>query len=125
METYVPQAISQWYLGSGATVGYSTITGIAALGDLLDRRDQGQCDFRVFPFEDIEAGVHVLAEVFPAIWAKPPAGWSGEHERDALRTVIGLASTEGELLRFPSAVENHFPGALARVQEEGWITGVF
>lgn len=30
VEMAVPQAVSQWYLGSGGTVGFSTITGMAA-----------------------------------------------------------------------------------------------
>jgi hypothetical protein len=126
VETYVPQAISQWYLGAGTTVGYSTITGIAALGDLLDQRDRGKCNFRVVPFEDIEPNVHVLTEVYPAIWPMPTEPPANKHETDALKTVTGLAGIQCEQLGVPCFVEAHSPNALQRVRtEEGWMAGVF
>ena len=49
VEKAVPQAISQWYLGSGGTVGFSTITGLAALDQLMTLREKGHLDFQVWP----------------------------------------------------------------------------
>ena len=120
VENFVPQAISAWYLGSGSTVGYSTITGIAALGHLLASREHGLCDFRVHPFEPIEKGVHVLAEVYPSIWPKPVnAVFRDDHERDAIRIAIALAAITPDDFVLPSRAR-----ADGRVREEGWILGV-
>jgi hypothetical protein len=49
VEVAIPQAISQWYVGSGGTVGFHTITGLAALAGLLARRDAGELSFAVWP----------------------------------------------------------------------------
>jgi len=37
-ELVAPQAISQWYLGSGGNVGFHSITGMAAIDDLIKQR---------------------------------------------------------------------------------------
>ena len=50
-EIAIPQAISQWYLGSGGKVGSHTITGLAGLAELLRRRDAGELAFAVWPQE--------------------------------------------------------------------------
>lgn len=118
VENYVPQAISGWYLGSGATVGYSIITGIAALGQLIDARKGGLCDFAVWPFEEIVPGKHVLAEVYPAIWPKPVQLIGSEHERDAIRIAEGLASLKLAAFTLPGSAGS------ATIAEEGWILGV-
>lgn len=123
VESYVPQAISQWYLGSGATVGYSTITGLAALAELLDRRDCGKCNFRVFPFEPISDDAHVICEVYPAIWQHVEGGFASDHERDALRAANGLAAADAAALIIPPNLLA-LPQAEARIQEEGWVSGV-
>jgi hypothetical protein len=118
VENYVPQAISGWYLGSGATVGYSMITGIAALGQLIDARKSRLCDFAVWPFEELVPGKHLLAEVYPAIWAKPVPNIENEHERDAIRIANGLAEMEIRALKLP-----RFASDVA-TREEGWILGI-
>jgi hypothetical protein len=124
VETYVPQAISPWYLGSGATVGFSTITGLAALGRLLRLRARGECQFSVFPFEAARHDAHVLAEIYPAIWPKGSVG-AEEHERDALRTAKGLASIPSNMMpRVPPMLSVRDPTAAHRIAEEGWIAGV-
>jgi precorrin-8X/cobalt-precorrin-8 methylmutase len=118
VETIVPQAISQWYLGSGATVGYSTITGLAALDRMLCARDAGRCDFSIWPFEAVRSDAHVIAEVYPAIWPKPEGYQGGEHDRDAIRVAAGLWALPNDL----SLPTNHLPpGCLI---EEGWMLGV-
>lgn len=113
VETFVPQALSPWYVGSGAAVGFSTITGMAAIGELLHARDRGDCDFRVWPFEDAEDGRSVLAEVYPAIWPHPGTGHSSNDERDASKIAehLSVCATSNVLLS-------------TAAKEEGWILGV-
>ena len=53
-ELIAPQAISQWYLGSGGTVGFHSITGMAAIDDLIKRREAGELDFTVWLQETLE-----------------------------------------------------------------------
>jgi len=120
VENYVPEAISPWYMGSGATVGFSTITGLAALGHLVEARDEGRCDFRVFPFEPCDEGCHLLAEVYPAIWPKGQDASVTDHERDALRIANALSSAAHEHLALPAVARQE----IDRVMEEGWIIGV-
>lgn len=123
VEQFVPQAISQWYMGSGATVAFSTITGLAALGDLLARRDRLEIDFTVHPFEPQRLGVHTLVEVYPAIWQKESGSPANEHERDALRTAIGLRNLGEKALTIP-ALPSGNGGEAVYAREEGWIAGV-
>lgn len=91
MEMAIPQAISQWYLGSGGTVGFSTITGMAALDHLMTLRKQGAIDFRVWPQEGLtpEADKHIIVESYPAIYPEPQdyGGCTDEHCRDAWRVL--------------------------------------
>jgi hypothetical protein len=75
VETTIPQAISQWYLGAGGTVGFHTITGLAAIHQLMAQREAGQINFRVWPQEcehptDI-GDAHVLVESYTAVYPKP------------------------------------------------------
>lgn len=51
VETAIPQAISQWYLGSGGTVGFHTLTGLAAIHELIAQREAGHVRFQVWPQE--------------------------------------------------------------------------
>jgi hypothetical protein len=55
-ELAAPQAISQWYLGSGGTVGFHTITGLSALDWLISLREKGDLNFAVWPFEGVAPG---------------------------------------------------------------------
>ena len=68
-ELLTPQAISQWYLGSGGTVGFHTITGLAAIDYLIGLRDNGEIDFAVWPQETLQPDgkKHVLVESYPSI----------------------------------------------------------
>jgi len=49
VERAIPQAITQWYLAAGGTVGFSSITGMAALHYLMEMRRKGEIDFQVWP----------------------------------------------------------------------------
>lgn len=115
VETFVPQALSPWYVGSGAAVGFSTITGMAAIGEMLRARDRGDCDFRVWPFETIASGAHVIAEVYPAIWPHPETEHASNDERDAAKIAVWLAAVG----KMPNV-----PPHRASAREEGWILGV-
>lgn len=112
VETFVPQALSPWYVGSGAAVGFSTITGMAAIAELLQARYRKECDFRIWPFEEGDDACHVLAEVYPAIWPHPVAEHASNDERDAAKIVQGLQGCNFRRPDFKS------------VGEEGWILGV-
>lgn len=135
VEMAVPQAISQWYLGSGGTVGFSSITGMAALHHLMEMRGQGEVDFRVWPQEGFapEEDKHVIVESYPAIYPEPPdyGGCTDEHCRDAWRVLQWmLGHHENE------ALGDYFdiaPVPFGRVENvsfdeqvrfEGWIFGV-
>jgi hypothetical protein len=52
-ELIAPQGISQWYLGSGGTVGFHTISGLAAINYLVQEREAGRLDFLVWPHESL------------------------------------------------------------------------
>jgi hypothetical protein len=67
----------------------------------------------VWPFEKHEAGKHLIAEVYPAIWPKPMPKVENEHERDAIRIASGLAALTPEHLAVPANVSSHV------VREEG------
>jgi len=68
-ELCCPQAISQWYLGSGGTVGFHTISGLFAINSLIELRDAGKIDFVVWPHEcrEPDGNRHVIAESYPSI----------------------------------------------------------
>lgn len=93
-ELAAPQAISQWYLGSGGTVGFHSITGMSALDELLDERDAGNLRFSVWPFEAVKADEHVLVESYPAICPKcvEDAECRGDDERDAWKVLKCLVA---------------------------------
>lgn len=100
-ELIAPQAISQWYLGSGGTVGFHTITGLAAIDYLLNLRERKKIDCVVWPFEDLTPDGHVLVESYPAIFPKLEdyGPCQGNHEKDAWRVLQHLvqANRRGEL----------------------------
>jgi len=136
-EVAVPQAISQWYLGSGATVGFQTISGLASLAVLLSRRDAGKLSFDVWPQEVSEprADKHVLVESYPAICPKlhdrDYGPCANDHQRDAWRVldwILHADKTETlrtafkiPLTRFGRIESASF---LEQVRFEGWIIGV-
>jgi hypothetical protein len=99
-----PQAISHWYLGSGGTVGFHTITGLAAVAHLLALRDAGRIDFTVWPQEPLGPHRHVLVESYPAIFPTPLdlGPCVGPDERDSWKVLLPLveANRTGELPRW-------------------------
>jgi hypothetical protein len=134
IELVVPQAISVWYVGSGATVGFHTITGLVCLASLLDQRDQGLIDFSVWPHEGVTGlpSGHVLLEGYPAVFPKLAdfGPCRDPDERDAWRMLewMRAMNTTGQLehgLRLPADVISKLAlDGLQRVQFEGWILGV-
>lgn len=134
IELFMPQAISVWYVGSGATVGFQTITGLVFLAKLLDQRDQGVLDFAVWP-HDYSAGSssrHVLLEGYPSAFPKLDdyGPCKDADQRDAWRMLHWMQATncKGELegcFELPSKALNSLGSDLHdRVQFEGWILGV-
>lgn len=131
----VPQAISQWYLGSGGTVGFHAITGMAMLHALLERRQTGAIDFRVWPQEGAappERG-HVLVESYPAICRVPgePRRPEDEHHRDARRVLDWMLRADradqlGPAFQLPPLPFGRVEGVsfAEQVRFEGWILGV-
>jgi len=134
IELVMPQAISVWYVGSGATVGFHTITGLVCLATLLDRRDDGLIDFSVWPHEGLEGPFpgHVLLEGYPAVFPRLAdfGPCRDDDERDAWRMLDGMQimNAAGQLehnLRLPDGLVSRLaPDGLQRVQFEGWILGV-
>lgn len=137
IETAIPQAMSQWYLGSGGTVGFHTITGLAALHDLISQREAGHIRFRIWPHEcayptDI-GDAHVLVESYPAIYPKPAIcdQCATGDQRDAWRALhwMSEADERGSLVEAFSPAPLRF-GRVAgttfweQVRFEGWILGV-
>lgn len=90
-------------MGSGGTVAYHTITGMAALDELIGRREADELKFAVWPFEDIGDG-HVLVESYPALHSAP-ADWGpcrGADERGAWKVLVDLvrANRTGDIGRW-------------------------
>ena len=52
-ELIARQGISQWYFGSGGTVGFHTISGLSAIGYLVQEREARTLDFVVWPHENL------------------------------------------------------------------------
>ena len=136
-ELIAPQAISQWYLGSGGTVGFHTITGLAAIHHLIERRKAKEINFQVWPQEvrRPDGSCHVLAESYPAVCPQPddwgPCRGDDGHQRDAWRVLqylVGLMrkgtlANAFEIPEFPfGRVEN--VDFWAQVQFEGFILGL-
>lgn len=134
-EIVVPQAISQWYLGSGGTVGFHTITGLAALSRLLAERDAREIAFHVWPQEGltIAGALHVVAEGYPAVCAALDTfgPCRDDHERDAWRMLqlvrkALLDDRLHDLFRVPElrCGRVQHVGFQEQVGFEGWILGV-
>jgi hypothetical protein len=137
VEMAIPQAISQWYLGAGAAVGFSSITGMAALDHLLTSREHGDIDFQVWPQEGLvpEADKHVVVESYPAMYPEPyDFGPCPDNDRDcrdawkALRWMV-QADACGTLEQAFEVVPQPFGRAVGvgfeeQVCFEGWILGV-
>jgi len=132
-ELAAPQAISQWYLGSGGTVGFHTITGLSALDWLIGLREQNRLRFSVWPFEAVASDGHVLVETYPAICPKCEdyGPCQGNDERDAWKVLQMLVqhNQNDTLADFFDIPEQHF-GRIpnvnfdAQFQFEGWIFGL-
>jgi hypothetical protein len=137
VEAAIPQAISQWYMGAGGTVAFHTITGLAAIHNLIVQREAGLVRFRVWPQECenwMDLGdAHVLVESYPALYPKPASfglcvtpdqrdawkvlQWMSEaDERDGLAEAFSPAP-----LRFGRVEGISF---WEQVRFEGWILGV-
>jgi hypothetical protein len=132
-----PQAISQWYLGSGGTVGFHSITGMAAIAHLLTLREQGTFDFQVWPQEgeQLDGGKHVLVEVYPAIFPEVPdygpCRERDNNQRDAWKVLWHLmaANQHGEIGQWFTVAEQPFGrvtnvGFRDQIGFEGWIFGL-
>ena len=135
VDMVVPQALSHWYLGAGGTVGFHTITGMAALHDLIERRACGEIDFQVWPQEgeQPDGGKHLLVESYPAIYPKLDdyGPCHDDHQKDAWKVLQWLlkADAAGSLGRaFAIALQpfGRYEGAsfLEQIRFEGWIVGV-
>lgn len=121
-ELIAPQGISQWYLGSGGTVGFHTISGLASINHLVREREAGRLDFLVWPHESLapDGTKHVFVESYPAVCACPgeygPCRANDQNQRDAWKVLQALLKrrSDGTL------------GALFQIKEQpfGRITGV-
>jgi hypothetical protein len=134
-ELMTPQAISQWYLGSGGTVGFHTITGLAAIDHLLSLRDAGEIDFIVWPQETFlpDGQKHVLVESYPSICPKLDdyGPCRDSHQEDAWKVLQRLvaARSDGSLPSLFTIDEQSFgridgSGFQEQIQFEGFIFGL-
>jgi hypothetical protein len=95
-ELIAPQGISQWYLGSGGTVGFHTITGLSAINELIDARNDQIVNFQVWPHESLEpvGDSHIFVESYPAICACPgdygPCKQNDQNQKDAWKVLQSL-----------------------------------
>ncbi len=137
VESAIAQAISQWYMGSGGTVGFHTITGLAALHDLIALREAGEVAFRIWPHEcdDPTTGAddHLLVESYPAIYPTPATFGPcvTPHQRDAWKVLSWMIKEDGaERLAASFALNSQPFGRIEgrsfseQVRIEGWILGV-
>jgi hypothetical protein len=137
VEMAIPQAISQWYLGAGAAVGFSSITGMVALDHLITLREHGDVDFQVWPQESLvpETDKHVIVESYPAMYPEPSDfGGCPDNDRDcrdawkALRWMV-QADASGTLEQAFELTPQPFGRAVGvgfedQVRFEGWILGI-
>ena len=135
VEMAVPQAISQWYLGAGNAVGFSSITGMAALDHLIELRDEGEVEFHVWPQEGLvpDPYKHILAESYPAIYPELSdyGECTDEHCRDAWKVLrwMTVQDKQGSLERCFEISPQPFGRVDCvdfekQVRFEGWILGV-
>jgi len=134
-ELIAPQAISQCYLGSGGTVGFHTITGLAAIDWLIGLREKGELDFEVWPHETLRPSGerHLLVESYPAICPKLASygPCKDGHQRDAWRVLayLSLANDEGRLSEMFEIKEMPFGRIddvyfFEQIRFEGFIIGL-
>ncbi len=138
-ELLVPQTISEFYLGSGAAVGFHTITVLATLDALTQRREDGDVAFDVWPQEvaSPREGRHVIAECYPALCRSrsvaervPAPPRLNEHEADAMVACEWARGLDGagrlaalfELREIPVGRDTRKTWR-EQVAEEGWILG--
>ncbi len=100
-EMLAPQSISQWYLGAGGTVGFHSITGMAALHDLVLKRQRGDFEFEVWPQETLAptGAKHVFAEVYPSLCPRLDdyGPCQDDHQRDAWKVLQMIKSARDEV----------------------------
>jgi hypothetical protein len=136
-ELIAPQGISQWYLGSGGTVGFHTISGLSAINHLVQEREAGRLDFVVWPHECLtpDGTRHVLVESYPAVCQCPgdygPCRFNDQNERDAWKVLQMLRTkrSEGTLPRLFQIKEQPFGRITGvdfnrQIQFEGFILGM-
>lgn len=137
VENSVSQALSQWYMGSGGTVGFHTLTGLASLSALLAHRENGDVAFRVWPHEwdgAIDLGAeHLIAESYPAVYPVPESFGPcvNGHQCDAWKVLMWMmASDDQNRLRTALTLKPVPFGRFEnvsfeeQVRFEGWILGV-
>jgi hypothetical protein len=136
-ELIAPQGISQWYLGSGGTVGFHTISGLSAINDLVQEREAGRLDFVVWPHESLapDGTKHVLVESYPAVCQGPgdygPCRVNDQNQRDAWKVLQMLVTkrNDGALPRLFQIKEQPFGRITGvdfkkQIQFEGFILGL-
>jgi hypothetical protein len=134
-ELIAPQAISQWYLGSGGTVGFHTISGLSTLNYLIREREASRLDFLVWPHEVFvpDGKKHVLVESYPAICQQPTehGPCCDQHERDAWKVLqmLRVKRNEGALSNLFHIKEQPFGRIKGttfseQIQFEGFILGI-
>ncbi|QDG53892.1 hypothetical protein FIV42_25060 [Persicimonas caeni] len=139
VEMLAPQVISTFYMGSGAAVGFHTITFLAAVDELIDRRERDEVDFQVWMHEafDADDAHHLLAECYPSLFdgvrkeledTRPDLN---AHERDAMACARWLVETQesGELADYFEPRESPVGRRsdcswTEQLAFEGWILGV-
>ena len=133
VELLMPQAISPFYVGSGAKVAFHTITFLRALRTLRALRDRGEVAFQVWPQEASgeKLHTHVIAECYPALYGHRDAFEGTRDEQDALRAVDWLEREDSggrlrEHLLFPA--ERPFGRRMdacweEQIRFEGWVLG--
>jgi hypothetical protein len=135
-ELIAPQAISQWYLGSGGTVGFHTISGLSAINHLVHEREAGRLDFVVWPHESLtpDRTKHVLVESYPAVCVCPgdysPCRANDQNQRDAWKVLQTLLKkrSDGTLPHLFQIKEQPFGRITGvdfkkQIQFEGFILG--
>ena len=115
----------------------NVLRDLSAVADLIDRRNQGDCDFHLWPHEGMVPAKdkHVLAEVYPSICPEPtdfgPCEPDDPHQADAWKTLQRLisANKKGEIGGLFSIGEQPFGRVTSisfveQITFEGWILGL-
>jgi hypothetical protein len=134
-ELLSPQAISQWYLGSGGTVGFHSISGLAAIADLIELREKGEVNFEVWPQESRtpSGDKHVLVESYPSICPELDDydDCRDDHQRDAWKVLQFLVAARadqslGEMFEIKEQPCGRIDGVSfdTQIEFEGFILGL-